>query len=238
MIINGSRGQIYVSKITSDQVQPNSIDLTLDKSFMIPKWNLEIGEDFIIDFEREMRHKVITVGSEDDGRPNKFYLPAKSFVLASTLEELNVPNGVVGIICGKSSNARRGLVIEAAGFVDSGFIGNITLELYNQNRYDIAIRPGMKICQVYFLDAEHAEKLYGECGNRYQGQSGVTGARVEAKDDATTISSCPYCDASIAAYWKPEVAITSYDAGVWYWCKQCNSHMTVGPDGMYDVRRP
>jgi dCTP deaminase len=99
------------------------------------------------------------------------------FCLGSTIELFNMPPNVVGFIVGKSTIAREGIQIEAAGLVDPGFAGHVTLELKNLHHSEhITLIPGQPIGQVYFqyLD-EPSDALYGyENGNHYQNQRGVT----------------------------------------------------------------
>jgi len=78
-----------------------------------------------------------------------FTLHPGRFVLASTLEWLKFPATLGGYIGGKSTLARRGLIIETAAGVHPGFNGCLTLELANVGEVPIKIRPGMKICQVF-----------------------------------------------------------------------------------------
>lgn len=97
------------------------------------------------------------------------------FCLGSLIETFNMPNNIVGFLVGKSTNAREGLQIEAAGLIDPGFHGHITLELKNLHHEEpIKLRIGEPIGQVYFLQTdEPVDVLYGP-GNHYQGQQGVT----------------------------------------------------------------
>jgi dCTP deaminase len=68
---------------------------------------------------------------------------------------------------GKSSLGRVGLFIHVtAGFIDPGWDGNITLELFNANHLPIKLYPNMKICQMSF------HPLSGRCVNPY-GSSGL-----------------------------------------------------------------
>ena len=99
------------------------------------------------------------------------------FCLGSTIEIFKMPPHVVGFVQGKSTNAREGLQIEAAGLIDPGFEGHITLELKNLHHEDpIPLFHSEPIGQVYFVYVdEPVEKLYGpENGNHYQGQRGAT----------------------------------------------------------------
>lgn len=110
-------------------------------------------------------------------RKGSVYLHPGIFCLGSTIEVFNMPNDVAGFIVGKSTDAREGLQIEAAGLVDPGFRGTITYELKNLHHRDIfELRIGETIGQVWFLRLdEPVDTPYGpENGNHYQGQIGVT----------------------------------------------------------------
>lgn len=102
-------------------------------------------------------------------------------VLAHTRETLTLPRFLIARIEGKSTLARRFLIVHTtAGFIDPGFSGQITLELMNLSGENMTLEPGMLICQVSFdmLDAEPL-RAYGEEGlaSKYQGQVGPTPAR-------------------------------------------------------------
>jgi dCTP deaminase len=77
---------------------------------------------------------------------------------------------------GKSSLGRLGVLIHAtAGFVDAGFVGQITLELSNVATLPIKLWPGMRIGQISFMRLdEPVERAYGhpELNSKYQGQAG------------------------------------------------------------------
>lgn len=102
------------------------------------------------------------------------------FLLGSTLERVNLPANIVARIEGKSSLARKGLIIHTAGFVDPGFCGNLTLEITNLSRDAFPLEREMLIAQIAFqwLD-KPAMRPYGhpELDSHYQGQQGVTHSR-------------------------------------------------------------
>jgi dCTP deaminase len=89
------------------------------------------------------------------------------FLLAGTWEtvEILVPN-LVGVLCGKSTLARDGLQVEAAGLVDPGWRGVLTLELKNMGPAAMVLRPRQPICQIYF-------SRLGESASRYYGGRGL-----------------------------------------------------------------
>ncbi|MCL4743868.1 MAG: dCTP deaminase [Burkholderiaceae bacterium] len=99
-------------------------------------------------------------------------IPPAGFSLASTLEEFDMPNDVLGIVHDKSTWARLGLAAQNT-VIEPGWRGFLTLELTNhnpprswwqlwrrQNDGAIVIKRGMPIVQIIFhlLDrpAEHA----------------------------------------------------------------------------------
>jgi dCTP deaminase len=92
-----------------------------------------------------------------DDLTNRYYVPfgktfvlhPRSFVLAVTLEWLRIPQSLAGMVTGKSSWGRRGLIIETAPGVHPGFSGCLTLELSNVGEIPIAISPGTEICQLF-----------------------------------------------------------------------------------------
>lgn len=110
-------------------------------------------------------------------RDDSVVLKPGVFCLGSTIETFRMPNHVVGFVVGKSTNAREGLQIEAAGLIDPGFHGDITLELKNlHHEEEIRLTPGDPIGQVYFMFVDESVDVpYGPSnGNHYQGQRGVT----------------------------------------------------------------
>ena len=100
------------------------------------------------------------------------------FALACTVETVRIPDDLVGQVNGKSSLARRGLIVHTtAGFIDPGFHGQITLELKNVSNTPFHLRAGMAICQLVFMQmTSPALRPYGSegLGSHYQGQEGPT----------------------------------------------------------------
>lgn len=97
--------------------------------------------------------------------------------LISTVEKLMVPTTCKGDVQIRSTWAKLGLMIPAT-VADPGFIGNLTIELFNAGLNPILIRPGdALICMIYstipYLQMPKEEKDYGLHG-RYQMQEGIT----------------------------------------------------------------
>jgi deoxycytidine triphosphate deaminase len=99
------------------------------------------------------------------------------FILCCTMETVAIPNDACAALFSKSSTGRIGLEHLHAGWIDPGFVGQLTLEFKNVAPWPILLQPGKRYMQmvVYDLTAP-AERDYSMTG-RYQGQTGATPAR-------------------------------------------------------------
>ena len=90
------------------------------------------------------------------------------FVLASAMEEFNMPSDLLGVVHDKSSWARRGLACQNT-VIEPGWRGFLTLELTNHSTEPLRLRRGVGICQVIFhlLDEPTLHPYDG----KYQDQS-------------------------------------------------------------------
>jgi len=124
-----------------ENVTSCSIDLTLGDEI---GYYEEIGLPYL-DINSEANLKKIKIG-------DSFFLQPKSFVLATTQEYIKLPNDIAAIIDGKSSLARRGLLVHvSSSLVDPGFEGKLILEMFNVNNVPIKIYKGMKIAKIFFV---------------------------------------------------------------------------------------
>ena len=168
------RGRIVVDPINLDDIQPASIDLHLSNRFLV----FSNSRKPYIDVREPLDDLTEAVEIDHD---TPFMLHPGEFVLASTLEHIELPDDLVARLEGKSSLGRIGLLIHStAGFVDPGWSGRLTLELSNVARLPITLYHRMKIGQISFLQlTTPAERLYGspELGSKYQGQTGPTASR-------------------------------------------------------------
>ena len=155
---------LIVEPIEKEQIQPASIDIRLGNTFSI----VEDTSTGIINLENEIKYKTITSDS--------YILLPNQFVLATTMEYFDLPNDLTAFVEGRSSLGRMGLFIQNAGWVDPGFKGEITLELYNANRCAIELKAGRRVGQLVF--AKMDETALNPYNGKYQGQRGATGSRV------------------------------------------------------------
>jgi dCTP deaminase len=161
--------KLVVEPIEPGQIQPASIDLRLGTHFL----KVDENSSECISMEEQLKY----IEFERD----QIIIPPHSFLLATTMEYVKLPNNITAFVEGRSSIGRMGLFIQNAGWVDAGFEGEITLELFNANMLPIKLLAGRRVCQMVFaqLDTE-ADKPYS---GKYQGQRRATGSKVFMDDE-------------------------------------------------------
>lgn len=157
-------GSLTVTPIEEGQIQSASVDIRLGNTFSIIE-DMAVG---IISLDHEIHYRTI--------RTDKYLLLPGQFVLATTMEYFALPNNMTAFVEGRSSLGRLGLFIQNAGWVDPGFEGEITLELYNANRYAIELQAGRRVGQLVFAQLD--ENALNPYNGKYQKQKGATGSKV------------------------------------------------------------
>ena len=156
-----------------EQLQPASLDLRIGSTFQIYRLAMPV-ERRAIDLREGFAGDFMSTIELEEGE--KFMLAPKMFALASTIETVGVPLGMVARVDGRSSYGRLGLMVHStAGFIDPGFKGEITLELMNVGAYPIILHPGTRVCQVSFQRLGKSS-VNGYQG-KYQGQKGATASK-------------------------------------------------------------
>lgn len=157
-------GELYISPLEDNQIQPASVDIRLSNCFaeMLKPYN------GVINMSEETRYvQKVT---------NSYLLEPGKFVLASTREYIKVPSNVTAFVEGRSSIGRLGLFIQNAGWVDPGFEGEITLELFNAGQYPIELIPNKRVGQLVF--AKTKTPALNPYKGKYQGQTGAVGSKL------------------------------------------------------------
>lgn len=145
-------------------IGPSSVDLSLSSSFCC----IEQDEDEEIDIMEEQEFY--------EWDSDSILMAPGEFILASTEEEIGVPLDCAAYVEGRSSVGRMGIQVQNAGFIDSGFRGQITLELQNQSKYSIRLYKGMRICQLVYC--QMTTPCISPYDGKYQFQKGATFSRI------------------------------------------------------------
>lgn len=146
-----SIGQIVIDPFHIEQVNPASYDLRIGGQVI----DLATGQLMLYDYGEAIQ------------------LYHGKAILATTIEKVTLPSALAGWVALKSSAARSGLDHALAGWIDPGFVGQITLELSAHREVTLVV--GQRICQIVFHQcvAPAIEPYNG----KYQNQVGVTPAR-------------------------------------------------------------
>lgn len=164
------KGTLSITPLQDNQIQPASVDIRLGNTFSI----VEDSSTAILTLSEEILYKKI--------RAEKYLLMPGQFVLATTMEYIKLPNNLTAFVEGRSSLGRMGLFIQNAGWVDPGFSGEITLELFNANRCAIELQTGRRIGQLVFAQMDQ-EALHPYNG-KYQEQRDATGSKVYLDEES------------------------------------------------------
>jgi dCTP deaminase len=159
------------------QLGSNSLDLRLGNTFRvfdhsrhayIDPFNKKDSSD---SFTREIKVK----------NKEAFIVQPGDFVLATTLEDIQLPDDLLGGLEGRSSIGRLGIIIHStAAAVDAGWRGKITLELANMGKMPVALYPGMRICSISFeqLSSPADVPYYKKKSAKYVGQKGPAESKI------------------------------------------------------------
>lgn len=157
-------GRLVISPFEPNNIQPASIDLRINNHFL----DLDIHQSTNLSLERPAEYRDIYV---DD----YIIIPPQSFILATTMEYIELPTTLTAFVEGRSSIGRLGLFIQNAGWIDPGFKGHITLELFNANRLPIELTVGRRVCQLVFAKVDQEAHQYD---GKYIGQQKATSSRI------------------------------------------------------------
>ena len=167
-----NNGKLKVLPLMKGGIQSNSIDVRLNNHFAT--YDIRYATVELDPYSEESTR----LGLQHD-TTDRILLVKGAFLLAETMEYIELPDDICATIEGKSSLARLGLTVhQTGGFVDCGFEGTLTLELANENVRPLVLTAGMPIGQLVFYQTMPAETPYNKKKSaKYNKQLGATGSR-------------------------------------------------------------
>lgn len=145
-----------VEPFSPEMINPASIDVTLGSTLLREGG---AGEERWV---------------ECDIENGVYSLAPGEFVLAHTAELVRVPSNLECVFNLKSSRGREGYDHLMAAYIDPGFVGRVTLELVNVNRYHrLPLEHGMRIGQLRFAKVDAIPTRSYAVTGRYQGDNSV-----------------------------------------------------------------
>ncbi|MGH1349381.1 MAG: dCTP deaminase [Methyloligellaceae bacterium] len=177
------KGEIAIDPAPNEvEIQGASVDLRLGNNFRL--FSMHTGSHIDLWQPREQLAKTIDNVMIDEvtiGDDEAFYLHPGELVLGATLEKVTISDSLCGILNGRSSLARLGLMVHAtAHFVDPGWSGQIVLEFFNCGRSPLGLKPGMPVCALGFqVLSSPALHPYNKRENaKYRDQHGAVASRI------------------------------------------------------------
>ena len=104
-------------------------------------------------------------------------IPPNSFALARSVEYFKIPRNIMALCLGKSTYARVGIITNFTPF-EPGWEGHVTIEISNTTPLPAKIYANEGIAQVLFFEGDLPEVTYDMRQGKYQGQMGITLAKV------------------------------------------------------------
>ena len=108
-------------------------------------------------------------GSFVDFEGDVCIIPPNSFVLAASVERIRMPRNVTGVVLGKSTYARTGIVCIATP-LEAEWEGHVTLEFANTTPLPAMLYANEGAAQVLFFEGEECLTSYMDRGGKYQNQ--------------------------------------------------------------------
>jgi dCTP deaminase len=117
------------------------------------------------------------VRTSEDGA--KYYLlPPHHYGLGVTVETFKMPRNVTGVALGKSTYARAGLLVNTTP-LEAGWTGRLVVEIANLANLPLRVYINEGIGQILFFESdEDCSTSYEDRGGKYQGQTGLTYAKL------------------------------------------------------------
>lgn len=176
MILSDWDIKVYIEKkllviepAFEDTVRENGVDLRFGHRFCKFK-----GGNYLIDTKLMNVPEALECISvnEEEG----VVISPYEHVLATTLEWVELPHDLVGLVNLRSSFARAGIYIPPT-VIDAGFKGNITIEIIGGPN-PVRVYPGQRFLHVVFLRT--SSPVYRPYQGKYQGQRDVTPPRPDS----------------------------------------------------------
>lgn len=162
-----------VYPVSNNGIQPASVDVRLGDSFLKP------GTSVL--YRNSDNYNAFNMSVEYEKYSGEYIINPHEFILATTVEYLRLPNNLTAFVEGRSSIGRMGLFVQNAGWVDPGFEGQITLELFNASEVPILLKPFTRVAQLVFC------KIGEDCkvpyNGKYQSQTGATGSLINLDNE-------------------------------------------------------
>lgn len=81
------------------------------------------------------------------------------FTMCRTMDEVHLPNDIMGVVYPRSSLNRKFVALDMTGIVDANYKGQLILPMTNCNDKPITLKRGERVAQIVFSRLEGEAKL-------------------------------------------------------------------------------
>jgi len=164
------------------QLDACSVDFHLADKFRVFNYSGHPYIDLKKGFEAEQIMREVIVPED-----KPFVMQPGDFVLAATVESLELADDILGRIEGRSSLGRLGIIVHGtASIFHPGWRGCATMELGNLGVMPVALYPGMRICSFTFEEVSSKVEVpyWKKKGHKYGGQKGPMASKIGKEIDS------------------------------------------------------
>ena len=158
---------LVVSPLLSiDQVGGSSVDLRMGTVVLMARAGRQSHVDPAAYREPQTHNDRESKRQKHERFPipfkESFLLHPGALALVPTLEWIQIPVDLQGVVTARSSWAREGLNIATATIINPGYEGIITLELANFGEIPIQLYPGLRIAQLALYELNMGDKKFSQ----------------------------------------------------------------------------
>lgn len=158
------------------QLQPGSIDLHFRNE--INRFKLNDGD--VLSFERIAQKNYLSPDVIPTDKP--LIIQPHEIILTTTLENIFLSEEFAGLITGRSSFARLGLMVQCCqDFINPGLKNAVALQLVNLSPYPIELDIHTPICQLVIIKISGIpSKAYSEIKTaKYRGEEQFIASKID-----------------------------------------------------------
>lgn len=156
--------ELKIEPFVIDNIQPSSIDLTLDNRIRTPKSGIKINA-FDADIKDCFEERIL----------DEYVLKPGDFIIGQIKETIGLSKRMTGLIQNRNSLIRLGINVGLSSYINPGYFGQLPIVIHNLGSFSVDLVPGMRICQLVVYDVEpDPERDYSQRKDaKYLGESDV-----------------------------------------------------------------
>ena len=154
MFIHLVNASTEVTNIDDTMIQPNTVDLRVDKVYRIGAGPMHIDE------EEKIHRKSIEIFPDEDGN---FLLSPGCYEIQSN-QQVEIAEGEIALVLGRSTFNRNGVLI-ISSIYDSGFKDYAGATVYNIGG-ETTVKPNTRFAHLIIAKAESLHKYDGDYGEK------------------------------------------------------------------------